>query len=69
MLQISDYRQAESAARAKVHNWRMAESPWIKNMFFAPEGKKYTKEQLISMVKNRVKDLASKGLLLPAFPV
>ena len=29
MFQISDYRQAESAARARVHNWRMAEAQTV----------------------------------------
>lgn len=29
MFQISDYRQAESAAHARVHNWRMAEAQTV----------------------------------------
>ena len=54
--------------RSNFSSGFMVAEPWIERMFFGSPSSKYTRTQVIEMVKVRLKKLTESGALLPDFP-
>ena len=54
--------------RSNFSSGLMVAEPWIERMFFGSPSSKYTRTQVIEMVKVRLKKLTESGALLPDFP-
>jgi hypothetical protein len=60
---------AKAYGRSNFRSGFMVEAPWLERMFFGATGVQYTRAEIITMVKDRIRDLAAAGELLPTFPL